>query len=339
MYSAPRVLHVDTTIAPDNTSETRLWQGRIDYRCYARTSSVWRRLEQALRLDIGLARQAIALAKSYDVLLCGSEKVAIPLALLGCPKPIVTVVHNVARRPKAQLINLLGVAQRWAKVGVYTKADAQFVVTVLGCKAENTFNYASAPVDRISPGPAVVDGVILSTGSTWRDYPTLLAALSRLPGCRTEIYSSSRYSSSDERARPLAVPSWVSFMPHTPNDTLISRLITAARFVVVPLHLPSQYGAGGSAILEAMSAAKAVVATETHGTIDYVRNGVTGFLVPPGDSSALRDAIRALWQNPELAHRMGLAGRAFAEAHYNPVHVNQGIRAALAAAHRGSIRM
>jgi glycosyltransferase involved in cell wall biosynthesis len=70
------------------------------------------------------------------------------------------------------------------------------------------------------------------------------------------------------------------------------------------------------------------------GTVDYVQDGVTGFLVPPGNSDAMREAIRKLWSDPQLAHRMGQAGRALAEENFDPRKVNEGIRQALTAAHK-----
>ena len=325
----PRVLHIDTTTAPEEALRNRLWQDKIDYRCYGSSRSRWRRVEMLLRLDFGLARRAMAMAGEYDVLFCGSEKVGIPLALLGCRKPIVTVVHNVARRPKAALIKLLGVAQRWAKIGVYTRADGRFIVTELGCKPENVFNYASAPLDRVAPG-ATSEGPILSAGASARDYTTLFAALSKLPQHRAQIFASSRYDRN--RSAASGAPPWVSVSCDVPHQILVQELMRA-RFVVVPLLHTTQYSAGCSVILEAMCAAKAVIATKTAGSVDYVQDGITGLLVPPRDSGALRDAIQKLWQDPVLAHRMGLAGRAFVEANYNPAHVGPAVRATIRAAH------
>lgn len=42
---------------------------------------------------------------------------------------------------------------------------------------------------------------------------------------------------------------------------------------------------------------------------ELVADGETGFIVPPGDVAALRQAILCLVSNPVLARRMGLAAR------------------------------
>ena len=49
---------------------------------------------------------------------------------------------------------------------------------------------------------------------------------------------------------------------------------------------------------------------------DVVKEGVTGLLVPAGDSDALAEAIATLAADPELRRRMGEAGRALYEANY-----------------------
>ena len=64
------------------------------------------------------------------------------------------------------------------------------------------------------------------------------------------------------------------------------------------------------AVLEAMGAGLAVVATDVPGHRDVVAHGTTGLLVPPGDARALATAIGALLDDPERRARMGRAGRA-----------------------------
>jgi len=332
----PKVLHVDTTFAPENTFKTAIWQDKLDYRAYAKTPAWWRKIEQKLHMDISLARQAIARSKDYDVLLCGSEKVSIPLALLGCPKPITTIVHHVVPRRKAQLIKLLGVTQYWAKVGVYARADADFMAHTFGYPRENIFNYASTSLESLSQPLLIAgqDGMILSAGVSNRDYPTLVTALAGLPGYRTEIYASSRFKDAYRGGQTDVIPEWIEFMPDTPHTQVVQRMTTHARFVAVPIMNTTQYSAGCSTIMEASAASKAVVATRTMGSVDYVEDGLTGFLVPPGDSEAMREAIQKLWNDPQLAYRMGLAGRKLVEARFDPMIVTEGVRQAMIAAYQ-----
>ena len=57
-----------------------------------------------------------------------------------------------------------------------------------------------------------------------------------------------------------------------------------------------------------MACARPVVATATVGMDDYVEHGVTGLLVPPGDTDALARALGSLLDDPARAVAMGTAG-------------------------------
>lgn len=61
--------------------------------------------------------------------------------------------------------------------------------------------------------------------------------------------------------------------------------------------------------LEAMSARRPVVAGRCGGIPETVLDGVTGWLVTPGDAAALADRLAALLADPATAQRMGEAGR------------------------------
>jgi glycosyltransferase involved in cell wall biosynthesis len=74
--------------------------------------------------------------------------------------------------------------------------------------------------------------------------------------------------------------------------------------------LPSLIEGLPLSVLEAMAAARPVVATRVPGTDEAVVDGETGMLVPPRDPEALAHAIRSVLSNPERAARFGAAGRA-----------------------------
>lgn len=63
------------------------------------------------------------------------------------------------------------------------------------------------------------------------------------------------------------------------------------------------------ALIEAMAAARPVVATRVGGVPDVVHDGESGLLVPAGDANSFADALLQLLRDPERAAAFGLAGR------------------------------
>ena len=73
--------------------------------------------------------------------------------------------------------------------------------------------------------------------------------------------------------------------------------------------MPSLWEALPFTLLEAMAAARPVVATAVDGIPEVVEDGVTGLLVTPRDATALAGALLCLIESPALRERLGRAGR------------------------------
>lgn len=74
--------------------------------------------------------------------------------------------------------------------------------------------------------------------------------------------------------------------------------------------MPSLFGEGlPLAVLEAMAAGRAVVATDTEGNREIIEPGVTGCVVPPRDPESLARAVAALLADPTRRFEMGEAAR------------------------------
>lgn len=71
------------------------------------------------------------------------------------------------------------------------------------------------------------------------------------------------------------------------------------------------------AVIEAMAAACAIVATRVGGVADLLEDGRTGLVVAPGDVEAIADAVVSLLHEPERRQRLGAAARAAALPAYN----------------------
>jgi glycosyltransferase involved in cell wall biosynthesis len=86
----------------------------------------------------------------------------------------------------------------------------------------------------------------------------------------------------------------------------IPQCIRDADVLVMPTI--AQEGLGRTTV-EAMGVGRPVIASRIGGLPYTVTDGLTGLLCEPGDSRDLAEKIELLLDNPELCHRMGLAGR------------------------------
>jgi len=156
----------------------------------------------------------------------------------------------------------------------------------------------------------------------WRkDYPTLLRAVARLVG--------------DDVA-----PGIVLVAGHGPDEAAIRALATElgvdphVRFLGYRSDATAVMGAADAfvasscaegmpnAVAEALAVGKPVVATRVGGTPELVAEGVSGYLVPIGDPSALADAMRRLMdRSPDERRAMGAAGRAHVTTTFRLDHV------------------
>ena len=73
--------------------------------------------------------------------------------------------------------------------------------------------------------------------------------------------------------------------------------------------LPSLSEGLSNVLLESMAAGVPVVATTVGGNPEIVEDGITGLLVPPSNADALTRAMSLMLDNPQLARRLGDAGK------------------------------
>ncbi len=136
--------------------------------------------------------------------------------------------------------------------------------------------------------PRIIDNnenYILSAGKAGRDYALLLEAVGDMD---IDVRIVSDKESVDGMNFPENVELFMD-IPHSEYMTLLENCM----FVVVPLKdLPMSIGQ--VVILEAMALGKAVIATRTIGTVDYIKNNHNGILVEPNNILELKEAISLL---------------------------------------------
>jgi len=113
------------------------------------------------------------------------------------------------------------------------------------------------------------------------------------------------------QAQRLDVGDMIDFRGPVPQPKL-PPYYDAADLVVVP----SNKEAFPIVNLEAMSMAKAVVASDVGGIPEVVKHNETGLLVPPSDPPSLADAVLRVHGDPGLRERLGTNGRRLVEERF-----------------------
>jgi glycosyltransferase involved in cell wall biosynthesis len=118
-----------------------------------------------------------------------------------------------------------------------------------------------------------------------------------------------------ERYRRLMVhPQRFDVLNRHIEDSEVAQLFRQASVVVLPYTEASQSGV----IPIAYTYGKPVVGTTVGGLPEMIEDGVTGFLVPPGDEKRLADAIVAVLRDDAQRRRMGDAAREKIERECSP---------------------
>jgi D-inositol-3-phosphate glycosyltransferase len=115
------------------------------------------------------------------------------------------------------------------------------------------------------------------------------------------------------RIETLGIGDLVGFVGAQRQEALRTHYVAADVTV-----LPSHYESFGMVALEAMACGSPVVASRVGGLTTTVRDGVTGFLVPEGDVTALAGRLEALLADADLRWRLGREGVRWAAQHRWP---------------------
>lgn len=322
----PKVLWVESGSV--SLRDTKDWSSTPIYHSRPYKQRWLGKLRSSLHLvELSTVLHARLAEKNCDVVWAGSENIGILLSLIGTKKPLIVIAHHMSSPRKARFSRFAGVVKKWSGIGFISEEGRKFFVDYFQVEPSRLFQYESAKyLDKVKLSDVTYNGPILSVGVAKRDYQTLLAALVDLPGYETELFISSKFGDQLEKQINIAIPEWVHIMGWTSEEELL-RHYRETRFVVVPLEKTTHSGAGLNGVVEASTFYKAVIATNSGGMATFVKDGVTGILVPPNSAEAMRAAIQLLAAKPELAEEMGQAGRQYMEDYFNPKKVDAGISA------------
>lgn len=116
----------------------------------------------------------------------------------------------------------------------------------------------------------------------------------------------------EARAQALGLTGVVRFAGYMDEAGVANLLETASMLV-----LPSFAEGLPVVLIEASASRLPVIATQVAGVPELVQDGLSGFIVPPGDVETLANRLDRLLSNPDLCARMGEAGRQKIEAEFD----------------------
>ena len=302
--------------------------------------------DRALRWSVAAARRVIELARDGTVLdlvespSWDAEGVAVrrsgllPLVVrLHSPLTVVAETHALERTPDLEAAIAL---ERWliaSADGVTSSTDAvvRTVRETMNLDATRIGRHARIPLG-LPPGASASSAgegpprlLFVGRLEPRKGITTLLEAvpglLARRPDLRVDLVGPDGPPTADgatSRARFEAEhreAPWrrrCQFHGAVDDETLGALYRRCTIFVA-----PSRYESFGLVHLEAMRLGRPVIGCHTAGTLEVVRDGETGLLVPPDDPAALAAAVDRLLDDPALRRQLGKRARDTVRAEFS----------------------
>ena len=215
---------------------------------------------------------------------------------------------------------VLVLAPSWAEVmqGLAPRARVQLLPNAVPL----------APPDEAARQPGRI--LFLGRPETAKGIGELLDAVAGLaardPAVQLVVGGAGDLAAVQAQAARLGIGARVSVLGWISRDQVERELAQAS-----VLALPSYNEGLPMAVLEAMAAGKAVVASAVGGLPQLITDGENGLLVAPRDSAALTAALARLLDDEALRARLGAAARRTIEAGYSSAAMEQRLEAVYAA--------
>jgi teichuronic acid biosynthesis glycosyltransferase TuaC len=233
--------------------------------------------------------------------------------------PFVVSVHGLDVFSDKQAGPLLGRWTKRASLQVYRQANAVVAISQRvqqqfqdGLQSKISVVYNGVDSKLFVPRETSKSEItVLSVGNfiAIKEHACLLRAFARCSAGRPHL-KLELIGDGPERAnlvalaRALGISSRVVFRGRQNREAVASAMQSCTVFA-----LPSRYEGLGCVYLEAMACGKTAIGCFGQGIEEIIRNGENGFLVAPGDESALAKALAAVLNNESLGRRIGMAAR------------------------------
>jgi len=262
--------------------------------------------------DWTLAFRLLRIRSKFDVLITGAEREDCLFALLQgilpgrkIPHVMIDCLWKYEANPFrywVKRVSLQGVARSVDRFVVWSKEECA-----------DYAHYFKLPFEKFlfRPHHTTLEGYpienhmgsyLFAGGDSSRDYQTLIEAVASLE--IPTVIVARHTDSLNGNGRHL--PPHIEIRTTTPEE--FRKVMAESRFVVIPMEEGLLQSAGQQSYLNAMLLQKPVIVTEVKGVVDYVTPGVTGIVIPPGDSKALQEAIlRVLADGAEIQNMVKAA--------------------------------
>jgi glycosyltransferase involved in cell wall biosynthesis len=267
-----------------------------------RTPFIWRCKRFLMNLVLAAA------ARRFDVIHIHSSKLAflvIWARLLGCR--VVFHLHELPRSVGYLLRKAMGCADAVVFCSATCAAHFADIPVKRAHTVVNALNFPeTAPVRHLEVGGKIVMAASINKN---KGQDLLLEAFARLGRDDVELWLYGTVGLSargfvkhlKQRVKDLGLEERVHFPGPTTDVLEVFR--TAA--VVVHTSWTESFG---MALVEAQSCGVPVIAHDLEGMREVVADGVTGYLIPPGDVGELTKRLEQLLDDPDLRNRFGNAG-------------------------------
>lgn len=290
----------------------------LDYAAVDReTDSLVRMVRKFAGYNAALALMGFQRRKDYDAVFTNAENVALPLALLFksvAQRPRhVTIAHRLSAKKKRLFYQWLKVHEQMDTIFLYASTQVEFARKELGISRAR-IRLINFHVDhrfyRSQGTTRVREDQICAAGLEWRDYPTLIDAVTDETDLTVKLAAASPWSRGVNETDARELPAHIDARRY--DYHALRDLYAESTLVVVPLY-DNDFQAGITTILEAMAMGKPVVVTRTGGQRDVIDDGHTGVYVAPGGVAEWKHTIRRLRKDPVLRARLGQRARRWVE--------------------------
>jgi glycosyltransferase involved in cell wall biosynthesis len=295
---------------------------------------IWKSYEAYLRtvFPVYIALEVTRLVRAYSIDLVFERETSFgagAMASMLTDRPLVLEV--IGNRVTGLQV------RRSKKIIAYSRgmfegtAEASRVVIVTGAVDTDVFKPDSASGEEIrrqySLGDSPVVGYV-GTFQEWHGLSELIAAAQSLLNARGDIkflMVGPYYKETQEKVAAAGFASSFVFTGPVQYQE-VPKFMNASDVLVAPYNPEKiesteqvrKHGLGSPLkVFEYMSVGKPVITTDVRPISDPIENGVTGYLVPPGDSAALAAAVLRVLQHGTEARMIGAAGRESVISNYS----------------------